>query len=152
MKQIDRDIMIVGVCYARKEWHISLANDHNRHRHYPYCLNECYCCCCHQKDYRFFFCCSMRFICHRSYLCLCVYWRLLVKLYKQVISHLLLIVIVDNKQKCITKKKRIRILSLLLYCLVDMRRTYSTQIINERYVKWMRKKNRNLIFVVYTYL
>jgi hypothetical protein len=64
MKQRDRDIMIVGVCYARKEWHISLANDHNRHRHYPYCLNECCCCCCHQKDYRSLL---LRFVCHRFY-------------------------------------------------------------------------------------
>ena len=58
------DIMIGRIYYARKEWHISLANDHHRHRHrhYPYCLNECCCCCCHQKDYRSF---SLHIVCHR---------------------------------------------------------------------------------------
>ncbi len=124
MKQRDRDIMIVGVCYARKEWHISLANDHNRHRHYPYCLNECCCCCCHQKDYRSFLCALFVIV----FIYVYVYWRLLVDLYKKVISHLLLIVTIVNRQR----NKRIRILSLLLYCLVEMRRTYSTQVINDR--------------------
>ncbi len=73
MKQRDRDITIVRVGYARKEWHISLANDHHhhrhRHRHYPFCVNECCCCCCHQKDYRSFLC--VLFVIG-FYLCLCV--------------------------------------------------------------------------------
>ena len=129
------DIMIGRAYYARKEWHISFANDH--HHHYPFALNECGCCSCHQKDYTSYRLHLPRvlFVIAAPFLSLslsfpCLYWRLLVNLYKQVISIHCYLSTVD--------KTRIRIFSQRRYCIL-LSSPDETNVFNAYYQRSVRE-------------